>query len=131
MLTLPNEIFERYGVQHPFGKNYYGLLEYVPTRYDRETMLEALEKIPSEMCRDYYLHGTPDEIIGQIEEFARVGMKHMVLCNMTFFFDIRKVGSSFNCMKKVVKYFKGWWSATEIHFNAQKGRIQNNESVRV
>ena len=59
------------------------------------------------MCEGYYLHGTSDEIIGQIEEFARIGMKHVVLCNMTFFFDIRKVGSSFGCMKRVVEYFKG------------------------
>jgi len=99
MLTLPNEVFERYGTQHPFGENFYGLIDYIPTRYNRKTMLDALEK--------YYLQGTPDEIIGQIEKFAKVGMKHMVLCNMTFFFDVRKMGSSFNCMKKVVKYFKG------------------------
>ena len=106
MLTLPNEVFERYGTQHPFGENFYGLIDYIPTRYNRKTMLDALEKIPRKICEDYYLQGTPDEIIGQIEKFAKVGMKHMVLCNMTFFFDVRKMGSSFNCMKKVVKYFK-------------------------
>ena len=106
MLTLPNDVFERYDIQHPFGENFYGLLHYVPTRYDRKTVLDALEKIPRKMCEDCYLHGTPDEIISQIEKLAKLGMRHIVLCNMTFFFDIRKLRSSFDCMKKVLQYFK-------------------------
>jgi len=106
-LVLPPEMFERYGVQHPFGENYYGLLEFVPTRYDRKTMLDALEKVPTKMCEDHYLHGTPDEVIGQIEKYAKIGMKHIAINNMTFFFDIRKIKSSFDCMKKILAYFKG------------------------
>ncbi|MDH5266331.1 MAG: LLM class flavin-dependent oxidoreductase [Candidatus Bathyarchaeota archaeon] len=108
MLTLPNEIFERYGVHHPLGENFYGLLDYIPTRYDRKTMLDVLEKVPRQICEDYYLYGTPDEIIGQIEKFAEVGLKHIVLCNMTFFFDASKFLSSFDGMKKVLGYFKSY-----------------------
>jgi phthiodiolone/phenolphthiodiolone dimycocerosates ketoreductase len=69
-------------------------------------MLDALDKVPMQLCEDHYLHGTPDEVVSQIEKFAEAGMKHIVLCNMTFFFDINKVRSSFRCMKKIVEYFK-------------------------
>jgi len=106
MLTLPNEVYERYGIHHPLGKDFYGLLDYIPTRYNREEILNALEKIPRKICEDYYLYGTPDEVIGKIEKFSKVGMKHVVLSNMTFFFDVNKLRSSFNCMKKIVEYFK-------------------------
>lgn len=106
-LILPPEMFRRYGVQHPFGENYNGLLEFVPTRYDRKTMLEALEKVPTKLCEDNFLHGTPDEVIGQIENYAKIGLKHVALNNMTFFLDIRKIKSSFKCMKKILTYFKG------------------------
>jgi phthiodiolone/phenolphthiodiolone dimycocerosates ketoreductase len=106
-MVLPPEMFKRYGAQHPFGENYYGLLEFIPTRYDRKTMLEALEKVPTKLCEDHYLHGTPDEVIGQIEKYAKIGMKHIAINNMTFFFDIRKIRSSFDCMKKILAYFKG------------------------
>lgn len=106
-LVLPPEIYERYGVQHPFGENFYGLLEYIPTRYDRKTMLEALEKVPTKLCEDHTLHGTPDEIIGQIEKYAKIGLKHIVIFNMTVLLDIRKIKSSFGCMKKILAYFKG------------------------
>jgi len=106
-LIQPPEMFKRYGVQHPFGENYYGLLEFIPTRYDRKTILDALEKVPTKLCEDYFLHGTPDEVIGQIEKYAKVGLKHFVINNMTFFLDIRKISSSFGCMKKILTYFKG------------------------
>ena len=114
MLTLPSEVFKRYGIQHPLGENFYGLLDYIPTRIDRKTALEALEKIPRKMCEDYYLHGTPDEITSQIERLGKAGMRHIVLCNMTFFFDVHKVRSSFQCMKKVLEYFKGQRSKPKI-----------------
>ncbi len=106
-LVLQPEIFERYGAQHPFGEDYYGLLQFVPTRYDRRTMLEALEKVPTKLCEDNFLHGTPDEVIGLLEKYAKIGLEHVVLNNMTFFFDISKIKSSFDCMKKVLTYFKG------------------------
>ncbi len=106
-MVTPPEVFKRYGVQHPFGENYYGLLEFIPTRYDRKTMLEALEKVPTKLCEDNFLHGTPDEIIGKIEKYTKIGLKHVVINNMTFFLDIRKIKSSFKCMKKILTYFKG------------------------
>lgn len=92
-------------VKHPLGENFYGLLDYIPTRYDRKTILDALDRVDRKLCEDYYIYGTPDEIIGQIEKFANVGMKHLVLSNMTYFFDVSKLSSSFNCMKKVLEYF--------------------------
>ncbi len=107
VLILPNEVFERYGIPHPFGENFYGLLNYIPTRYSREEMLDALEKVPTKMCEDYYLHGTPDEIISEIERYAKIGLEHIVLWNITFFCDVSKIKSSFKCMKKVLEYFKG------------------------
>ncbi|MBA7706035.1 Phthiodiolone/phenolphthiodiolone dimycocerosates ketoreductase [subsurface metagenome] len=106
LLTFPNEIFKKYGVSHPFGEKFYGLLDYIPSRYDRKTILDALDKIPQKMCEDYLFHGTPDEIIGKIEEYAKIGLKHIVLYNTTYLADSSKIKSSFKCMQKVLSYFK-------------------------
>ncbi|MFX1259185.1 MAG: LLM class flavin-dependent oxidoreductase [Promethearchaeota archaeon] len=105
-LLLPSERFKQFGVSHPLGKNFYGLLEYFPASYDKETMLEAIDKVPLELCEDNFLHGTPDEIIGRIEEYAKIGLKHIVLYNMTYCCDVTKIKSSFSCLKKVLDYFK-------------------------
>ena len=105
-LILPTENFKKYGINHPLGENHYGLLDYIPTNYDRETMIKALDSIPFELCNETYLHGTPDEIISRIEEYAKIGLKHIVLYNMTYCCDINKIKSSFSCVKKVLDYFK-------------------------
>ncbi|MFX1463481.1 MAG: LLM class flavin-dependent oxidoreductase [Promethearchaeota archaeon] len=106
LLTMPNSVYKEYGMDHPLGKDFYGLLDYIPTRYERTTILEALNKIPHKMCDDHVLHGTPDEVIGKIEEYAKVGMKHIVLANMTFLNDLSRTKSSFHHMQKVLDYFK-------------------------
>ncbi|MFX1374602.1 MAG: LLM class flavin-dependent oxidoreductase [Promethearchaeota archaeon] len=106
-LLQSNEYFKRYGISHPLGEEFYGLLDYIPTKFTRETMVEALEKIPSNLCQETFLHGTPEEIISKIEAYAKVGLKHIVLFNITYTCDINKTKSSFGCMKKVLEYFKG------------------------
>ncbi len=105
-LLQSNEYFKQFGITHPLGENFYGLLDYIPTQYNRETMIEALDKIPSKLCQETFLHGTPDEIISKIEAYANVGLKHIVLYNMTYSCDVSKIKSSFGCVKKVLDYFK-------------------------
>ncbi|MFX1295612.1 MAG: LLM class flavin-dependent oxidoreductase [Promethearchaeota archaeon] len=107
LLATSYHNFERFGIKHPLGEKFYGLLDFVPTRYDKETVLEAINKIPFKMCEDAFLHGTPDEMISQIEKYVKIGLKHIVICNITFFCDAVKIKSSFKCMKKIVEYFKG------------------------
>ncbi|MFO7795808.1 MAG: LLM class flavin-dependent oxidoreductase [Promethearchaeati archaeon] len=106
LLTLPDKFFEQYGTSHPFGRDFYGLLEYIPTKYDEETILNAIEEIPAKMCQDMYLYGTVDEVIGEIEEYAKAGLRHAVLYNTTYLSDVTKIKSSFSCMKRVLEYFK-------------------------
>ncbi|TFG03257.1 MAG: LLM class flavin-dependent oxidoreductase, partial [Promethearchaeota archaeon] len=106
LLTFPPEIFRKYGVSHPLGEHFYGLLDYIPTKYDRKTILDALNKIPRKMCDDYLFHGTPDEIIEKIEGYAKIGLKHVVLYNTTYLADSTKIKSSFKCMQEVLNYFK-------------------------
>jgi len=106
LLTLYSEDFDRYGISHPLGENVKGAIEYIPTNYDKKTILEILDRIPIKMCRDFYLNGTPEEIIGQIEDYAKAGVKHIVLFNCTILCDIKKIPSSNKCMKAVINYFK-------------------------
>jgi phthiodiolone/phenolphthiodiolone dimycocerosates ketoreductase len=107
MLVASNEQFQRYGIPHPLGDNVYGIKDYIPTKYDKETILELYNKIPIQMCKDFYLNGTPDEIIGKIEEFAKIGAEHIVIFNHTTLCDVNKITSSYICIKKVLDYFKG------------------------
>ncbi len=106
-LTLPYQAYEEAGYQHPLGYKSVPFADYVPTRYSRERVLAALEKVPVEVCERYILNGTPDDIIKALEDYVKVGLKHVVLWNITFFGDLKKVRSSFNAMAKVLEYIKG------------------------
>ncbi len=100
------EDFKPYGKNHPFGENFAGYRDFIPSRCDREFVLDAVDKVPLKMLEDIFLLGTPDEIISQIEEYVKVGLKHIILCNVTYLVDIKKMHSSQNCMTKVLNYFK-------------------------
>jgi len=106
MLTCSDEQFKRYGTTHPLGDNYHGMLDYIPSKYDKKTLMEAYEKVPQELIRDITLNGTPDDIIKEIEEFARKGLKYVIIQNFTVACDLNKLMSSYTCIKKVKDYFK-------------------------
>jgi len=107
LLAASSEYFQRYGIAHPLGDDFNGFYDYIPTKYDKKTLMEAYEKIPIKMCKDYYLNGTPDEIIEKVEKYIKIGAKHIVFFEGASACDINKVQSSYICLKKVLDYFKG------------------------
>ena len=106
-LTAPSWLYEKCGFEHPFGKGFNPVTQYVPARYTHEEIIQALEKVPEEVCEHFFLHGTPDEVIKKIEEYGKAGLQHIVLWNLTYFGDATKIGESFKCMAEVLKYIKG------------------------
>ncbi len=106
-LLFPAVEWERLGFKHPFGPKFSGLQNYVPMRYDRDTALHAIEQVPIEVLREFYMHGDAEAIIKQLEEYCRVGLDHMVLWNATGMFDLEKTKESYTVMKEVLSYIKG------------------------
>jgi phthiodiolone/phenolphthiodiolone dimycocerosates ketoreductase len=106
LIPLYHEDFKPYGLSHPLGENMDGTLEFIPTNYDKNSMLKILEIIPTKMCCDFYINGTPDEVISQIEEYAKVGVKHIILFNVSILCGLKYIPRSNKCMKKIIKYFK-------------------------
>ncbi|HUX99151.1 MAG TPA: LLM class flavin-dependent oxidoreductase, partial [Candidatus Deferrimicrobium sp.] len=86
--------FKRYGTNHPLGQNFVGNRDFIPSRCDRATVLNAIEKVPLKMLEDMFLLGTPDEIISRIEAYIKLGLKHIILCNVTYLADIQRMNSS-------------------------------------
>ncbi|TAK31094.1 MAG: LLM class flavin-dependent oxidoreductase [Chloroflexota bacterium] len=106
-LCLPAAAFERHGCKHPLGDNFYGLTDYIPTRYGREEALAAINKIPHEVVKEGIMHGTPDDLAQQIDALAEKGLEHIVLWNITFTGDMSKMRSSYQLMSDLVKRVHG------------------------
>jgi phthiodiolone/phenolphthiodiolone dimycocerosates ketoreductase len=105
-LILPSQSFEELGYEHPLGKKFYGLTDFIPNNYNRAEVMSALERVPPEVCAKAFLCGTPEQIVRTIEEYAELGLQHMVLWNCTFFCDFTKLRDSFRCMDEVLEHFK-------------------------
>lgn len=105
-LFLTKEHYETLGLSYPFGEDYSWLKNFIPTRYDRKTMLEIIAKVPKEAFFAIGIVGTPDDVIDQIEKYAKIGLKHIVFWNLTYVCDLTKLNSSHSCLIKVLEYFR-------------------------
>ena len=104
-LLTPSEKYEQYGYKHPFGE-FNAYKQYIPTRVEKNQILPALEKVPEEICERRYIHGNADEVIRVIENYARKGLRHIILWNLTPLCDYQKTRESFAILLKIVDYFK-------------------------
>ena len=80
-LNAPDEFFARHGVQHPLGAGFAGAQDLLPHDMDEQTALSHAAKVPTSVMREYFLTGTPDEVIDQAAEWRDCGVRYLVLSN--------------------------------------------------
>jgi phthiodiolone/phenolphthiodiolone dimycocerosates ketoreductase len=79
LLNASDELYGRYGVQHPLGAGFSGAQDFVPHDMDEQTALRLTEAIPPALVADTMLNGTPSEVIEQAAEWRDRGVRHIVL----------------------------------------------------
>ncbi len=103
-LLLPSEFYEALGYRHPFGK-FYGLLDYIPTKYSKDRIMEAIKSVPDEIMKVAFIAGTPEEVIQRFEEYEKLGVEHIVIWNLTYFGDVSKIKTSYALVDDVMGHF--------------------------
>lgn len=78
-LLAPADQWHKAGSEHPFGKQFRGYFDFVPERYDRKTLDEALAAVPTELIGYGLLWGTPEQVASRLRAFGEVGLRHVVL----------------------------------------------------
>ncbi len=97
-LTQPAEAYARHGAVHPLGENANGIRDFIPVRFTRAQALSLVEGVPSRVVEDGVLHGTPEEVAEQLGRYCAVGLRHVVLWNVTFFGDASLIRRSYELM---------------------------------
>jgi phthiodiolone/phenolphthiodiolone dimycocerosates ketoreductase len=105
-LLYPASEWKRLGYEHPFGNDFYSLRDYIPMRYSREETLAAIDQVPSEVLREFYMCGDADSIIKSLEEYVREGLNHIILWNSTGMFELDRARTSFKVLKQILEYVK-------------------------
>lgn len=78
-LLAPDQTWQQAGFRHPLGEGFGGITEFVPDRYDRSDLQDAIEAVPDELLRARLVAGTPDEVVGRLRELGEAGLQHVVL----------------------------------------------------
>lgn len=95
---LARERFEKYGVSHPIERCRYGLMDYVPTRISADEWFRGAGMVPFELLDEFFLWGTPDDIVEKTLRYVDAGCRHPIWWNVSFLTDLTRTRSSFHLL---------------------------------
>ncbi len=79
-LMAPADLWRQVGVAHPFGEHFNPLVDFIPDRYDRKTMDEAIAAVPAALVEEGpLLWGTTQQVVTKLRAFGDSGLRHVVL----------------------------------------------------
>jgi phthiodiolone/phenolphthiodiolone dimycocerosates ketoreductase len=103
VLSLPDWLFKSMGAEHPLGEDFHGLTSYIPAGMPREDALDAIGRIPFELVHEYFLHGTPADVVDQMRPYVDVGASVLIMLNLGVLADPSSVVRSSRLFYEVVE----------------------------
>src|ERR1700760_3151297 len=82
-LNAPAEAWARHGARHPLGDDFSGGQDLIPQVFDEQTVLSYTADVPISIAKEFFLTGTPDEVIEQAAEWRDHGLGYPVLANLS------------------------------------------------
>lgn len=76
-LLLPHEVWEAFGLRHPFGAQFRGYVDILPETCDRQTVEAAIDAVPREMI-ELTIWGTPEQVVDKLRAFGEAGLRYVV-----------------------------------------------------
>ena len=81
-LGLPGVLWKHLGLSHPYGDDFGGALDMVPSRTTPEDVAKSQAQITPELLAHQYYFGTPTEITDACAPLVEAGCSHFILANM-------------------------------------------------
>lgn len=78
-LLAPDRVWQANGASHPLGRGFAGLVDFVPGRYDRAQIQDAIAAVPPELLEHSLIAGTTGHVVERIWELVDAGLRHVVL----------------------------------------------------
>jgi phthiodiolone/phenolphthiodiolone dimycocerosates ketoreductase len=82
-LNIPARMWAAHGVQHPLGHDFSGAQDLVPQTLDEQTVLSYTARIPASLMKEFFLTGTPQEVVDQAAEWRDHGLRYLVVMNLS------------------------------------------------
>ncbi len=78
-LLVPDYVWKKYGVTHPLGEGFQGMVEFVPERYPPAELEEMMATVPLDLMEEPAVFGTPRQLYERLQEFREAGLQHVML----------------------------------------------------
>jgi phthiodiolone/phenolphthiodiolone dimycocerosates ketoreductase len=102
-LVMPGELWRRAGARHPFGEDFRGVADYVPSRLDSAAVRSAMAAVPFEVLHMAFDHGTSEQLVARGQSYRAVGLRHLLVRNVTALIDPRLTIPSFRALARVIR----------------------------
>lgn len=82
-LFAMGSIWEDHGMQHPLGNDSKGFIDVIIHDLSADDLRDLAPTIPFDMVKEVLFIGNATELAEQFEDYARAGLQHIVLANLT------------------------------------------------
>lgn len=107
-LAAPAELWRRTGAEHPFGEHFRGYVDFLPERYERRTIEEAIAAVqPGLVDEGPLLWGTPEQVADKLKAFGEVGLRHVVLAPVSGLVSRRAAIYGIRVMRRIARLLAG------------------------
>jgi phthiodiolone/phenolphthiodiolone dimycocerosates ketoreductase len=105
-LILPPATWAKGGASHPFGDRYRGIVDYIPSRLDPDEVRALLPTVPADVLHVAFDHGTPEQLAARARSYQAVGLRHVVVRNVTPLVDPRRAIGSFRLLGRMIRMLR-------------------------
>ena len=82
-LFAMGHVWEKFGLQHPLGNDSQGFVDVIIHDLNPDDLRDLANTIPFDMVKEVLFIGNTAELASQFEAYARNGLEHVVLANIT------------------------------------------------
>ena len=78
-LLASDDVWQSFGQEHPLGAGFGGMIDFVPDRYSKAQLEDAIARVPVELLAEALVWGTPDDLFERFSAYRDAGLRHLVM----------------------------------------------------
>jgi phthiodiolone/phenolphthiodiolone dimycocerosates ketoreductase len=82
-LNIPGQMWAAHGADHPLGHDFAGAQDLVPQTLDLQTVRSYTAQVPASLMKEFFLTGTPQEVVDQVAHWRDHGLRYLVVMNLS------------------------------------------------
>jgi phthiodiolone/phenolphthiodiolone dimycocerosates ketoreductase len=100
-ILAPAAIWRQFGQTHPFGDDFRGMTDFIPSRYSAQELNDALASVPINVAEEAMIWGTPERVADRLRDFGEAGLRYVVIEVVSAAVSPKAAGYSLVALRKI------------------------------